>query len=288
MIEVFTYIATKIGDALIGDAIKNLRDKPKAVGKALIKSHSRLSDLIESLDRVLVALAATRLGIDDELPTIPIDQLNPFVERDYYFFENDDVLAGMDLRHRGWTRIEGTENFAPTFMRTDDEDSALTYEEFLPKFTEHVIRDAYRSMQRAAICLRQNLNLISEEILSVTDPELLTTLGALAQGDARFAYWVFDKAPAFAFDAPANQIKVSLTTFSPDELKVVRDISPEFEKAASFSDDLAGTTIVSLDTPEDIERASAIIQTLKEQIELARTSIADFVSENWKLNELLK
>ena len=285
MIEVFTYIAKKIGDALLGDAIKSLRDKPKKVGKCLIDSHSRLADLEETLDDLLVALSAARRRLDGATPLVPFDKLAYPFDRDVNFFESDDMLAGMDIRHSGWSRIANTNDFEPTFSRTDG--SEVDYQSFLSEFIDYAVRNSYRAMQRAAICLRNNLTMISEELLSVADPKLLAILDILAKDDARFASWIFNSAPKFAFDPSANQIKMSLTTFSDSDLAVVRRVGPEFEKAAELGEDVAGTTDFSLASEKDVRKATAVVQTLSEQIKLAKDATAEFVRENWKLSDLL-
>lgn len=308
MTEVFSWFATKIADALVGDAVKAIRNKPKRLGKALLASRTRLDELTESLDLLNVALAARKLQLEGALISLKGDELNPFVERRHYFFENDDVLAGTGLRLAGWRRAGRADVFVPYFERSgyyDEQSDAdkgsgrhrarraarsaneLPYDQFVSIFLDHSVRDTYRSLQRAAVSLRDNLNGIADDLLSVAAPELHAQLKALAVGDYRLAYWIFETPPQIALDPSKQQLSITLTTLADPKELSAPPARKTFDDAASMPIDYADATIVRLDDTEDIAKGMALIGSLRESIKSAADGIATCIRQNWKIGDLL-
>jgi hypothetical protein len=309
MIEVFSWFATKIADALVGDAIKAIRNKPKQLGKALLVSRTRLEELTDSLDMLRVALAARRAQLDGQVIALDEGQLNPFVERKHYFFENQDVLAGAGIRLAGWRRAGRSNGFVPYFARLDlptsgrEEDETATrsrsrrpgrasaaevsYDEFLTVFLDHSVRETYRSLQRAAVSLRDNLNAIADGLLLVAAPELYKQLEELAEGDYRLAYWIFESPPQISVDGPRRELSITLTTLADPKEDKRRAPAETFDHAASMPIEYADATIVRLDHVEDLDRGMALVVSLRDSIKTAADGIATCIRQNWKIGDLL-
>lgn len=287
MTEVFTFILKKIGDTLVGDTIKNFKDKSKKLGKALIESHNRLNELKEALAVLTISLHAKNQFSKGKLPTLPENQIGYYVERNYYYFEDEEILAGMNADFGGWRRVKDSNEFMPIIKRRFQPETEITYEVFVEEFLENAIRNSYKAMQRAAINLKNNLNLISEKVLSVADPKLLNILHSLAQGDSRFAYWVFDCAPEFMYDNTTKQLKISLTTFSKQDLNIVKSTVPNFDAAIDMPIEFEGATIVNVENDTDFEKALTLISSLQKQIEASSESLSEFIKKNWKIQDLI-
>lgn len=287
MIEVFTFILKKIGDTLVGDTIKNFKDNSKKLGKALIESHHRLNELKESLTVLTISLHAKNQFNKGNLPTLPENQIGYLVERNCYYFEDEEILAGMDVEFRGWKRVENSNEFIPIIERRFQPKTEITYEVFVEEFLENSIRSSYKAVQRAAINLKNNINQISEKVLAVADPRLLNILGALARGDSRFAYWIFDCAPEFIYDNTSKQLKISLTTFSIQDLSIVKSTIPNFDAAIGMPNEFEGATIVNIENDKDFEKALTIIVSLRKQVEVSSESLSEFIKKNWKIQDLI-
>jgi hypothetical protein len=284
MTEVFTFVLKTIGDTLVGDTIKNFRDKSKKLGKALIESHSRLSELKGALAVLTIALHAKSQFIRGNLPTLPENKIdNTTVEKNYFYFEDEEILVGMDAEFVGWRFEDGT----PIIKRRFQAETEITYEVFVEEFFEEAIRNSYKAMQRAAINLKTNINLISEKVLSVADPKLLHVLDSLAHADALFAYWVFDCAPAFMYDTTTKQLRISLTTFSNSDLNIVKTTIPSFNAAIDMPIEFEGATMISVENDADFEKAITIVGTLQKQIEETSGSLSKFIKKNWKIQDLI-
>lgn len=290
VVEVFTWFAKKIADAIVGDAIKSIKDKPKKLGQVLLDSHLRLKELNKALENLELVLIAVKGNLEGN--KIVAGELKPYARTSYFFFEDEELLAGADIAFRGWRRDED-DDMVPYFCRklsvVDDVDpfedhDKISYQEFLPIFAEHIVRETYRALQKAAISLKRNLNDISDHLLSVVQPELYSLLSELARYDYRLAYWVFQCPPSIEFDENKDEISFRLTVMNEPNSTVPGDI---LGHAASFPVEYEDSTIVDLKNPDSIVEGLTVIRGLRQSLDSSSEGLASCIRENWKLQDLI-
>lgn len=288
MVELFTYVAKKIGDSLLSDAIKAVKDKPKRFGKHLLETHRRLKELDVALTRFNVALTARADLLDGKLPFLPEDQIGYFVEREHFFFEEEEFMLGTEMRFSGWSRISGTDNFEPVFQQIDgDPEIPRRYPEFVDALLSTAAPDSYRAMQRAAISLKQIIGFLPEDLLSVAEPELHKLLRGLALGDALYATWIFDAAPSFRLNDANSNLRIDFIEFDENANLGQKTIDNLLERAKDMPIDEDNVTFVSLERSEEIQIGVNHITSLQKAAEESAERLRKFIVANWKLQELI-